>query len=175
MSCSTVEDGHCPVIGVSYATNINRSGQRVHDVVAEQIRENRSSKRKLTSKFWDGVIKDFGLKLTLITDNLPAPDPNETVSHAVFEKLGSAHCDNPAQRTTDPLERFLDSCEVLTYTELFGIISASMEGPKVLRAASTRMFLATLRYIVRPYHLCATRCKCNLDTLICYRCGFVCT
>jgi hypothetical protein len=133
----------------------NKKGLRIHDVVSEQIRSNRSDKKNLTSRFWEDVIVEFGLKVVFVTDQLadPAEDGSD-VSVDVLEKLGSAHCDNPAHRTTEPLERFLEHCPVLSYAELYGILCASMESQKVLRAASTMMLMAALKYIARFFAGC---------------------
>ena len=128
----------------------NKKGCRIHDVVSQQIRLNRSDKKNLTSRFWDSIICDFGLKVSCVTDQLPDPEGDDlAVSTEVLEKLGSAHCDNPAQRSTEPLERFLDHATELSYAEVYGILCASMESQKILRAASTRMLMAVLKYIAR--------------------------
>ena len=127
----------------------NKSVARIHGVVSMQMRANRSEKKNLASRFWDSIVTDFGLKSICVTDQLPLADTDESVSTDVFEKLGSAHCDNPAQRSTEPLERFLDHIIDLSYRELHGIICASMESQKIVRAASTRMLLSVLKYIAR--------------------------
>ena len=152
----------------------NKKGSRIHDVVSEQIRSNRSEKKNLTSRFWDSVICDFGLKACCVTDQLPDPEGDDlSVSTDVLEKLGSAHCDNPAQRSTEPLERFLDHCADLSYAELKGIMCASMESQKIVRAASTRMLMAALTYIAR---ICAgcTRSYAELRSFVLVYLGCCC-
>ena len=69
----------------------SKAGARIHDVVPMQMRTNRHEKMNLTSRFWDSIVLDFGLKSICVTDQLPEADADECVSTDVFEKLGSAH------------------------------------------------------------------------------------
>jgi len=136
---------------------VNSKGQRVRDVVAEQIRQNRSSSKKLTSCFWADVAKSFKLTPGSIADTLAQPPDGERVSEVLLEKLGVAHAENPAVRSTEPLERFLENCEILSYTEMYGIIRASMEGPKITKASSCRLLLACVKYMARRLATCSVR------------------
>ena len=79
---------------------------------------------------------------------MPDPEGGE-VSDELLEKIGIAHSDNPASRSVEPLERFLDECGDLSYVEMYGILQAAMEGPLVIRASSIRMLVSVLRYIGR--------------------------
>lgn len=130
---------------------VNDKGQRIRDVVAEQSRMNRNQKKKLTSSFWAHLITSFKLSADAICDSLPGPQPGESIPEELLEKLGMVHADNSASRTTEPLERSMDHVAELRYIELYGIVKASMEGPKVTRSASTRLLLSALKYIARPF------------------------
>lgn len=59
---------------------VNDKGQRIRDVVAEQIRMNRNQKKKLTSSFWAHLITSFKLSADAICDSLPDPQPDESIS-----------------------------------------------------------------------------------------------
>ena len=129
---------------------VNEKGERMWDVVAAQVRLNRAENGKLISKYWSKLIGEFKLEVECVADSLPdPPDDSAAPSDEFMEKLGFVHADNPAARTTEPLERHLDHCGKLTYLELYGLISASMEGPKVLRNASVRLLMKTLEFVAR--------------------------
>jgi hypothetical protein len=129
---------------------VNEKGERMWDVVAAQVRLNRAENGKLNSKFWSKLIGEFKLEVECVADRLPdPPDDSAAPSDEFMEKLGFVHADNPAARTTEPLERHLDHCGKLTYLELYGLISASMEGTKVLRNASVRLLMKTLEFVAR--------------------------
>ncbi len=63
--------------GIEGATT--KAGARIHDVVSMQMRANRHAKKNLTSRFWDNIILDFGLKSVCVTDQLPGADVDECV------------------------------------------------------------------------------------------------
>lgn len=130
---------------------VNSKGQRVRDRIAEQVRKNRPEKKKLTTQFWTELINAFHLvPETSGSGELPDPDPEDVhVREDLLERIGMAHADNPAGRSVEPLERYLERCEDLSYVELYGCIKASMEGPRVIRSASGRLLVAILKYIAR--------------------------
>ncbi len=76
-------------------------------------------------------------------------DDTAEKNEELMEKIGFVHADNHEDRTTEQLERHLGHCGKLTYVELYGLISASMEGPKVLRNASVRLLMKTLEFVAR--------------------------
>ena len=133
---------------------VNKKGERMWDVVAAQVRHNRAGNAKLNTKFWSKLIGEFNLEVECVADRLPAPpEDSADVSDEFMEKLGFVHADNPAARATEPLERHLDHCGKLSYIELYGLISASMEGPEVLRSTSVRLLMKTLEFVARTWGL----------------------
>ena len=128
---------------------VNAQGRRVRDVVADQLRKNRPKKKKLTTQFWTQLIADFKLVPNIATEGLPDPAEGEEPSDEFLENLSYVHSENPAARKTMPMEKFLQHCPELSYVELYGTLRASMEGPRVVRAASLRLLVAVLKYIAR--------------------------
>ena len=126
----------------------NSEGQSIRDVLKLQIRDNKNSKKNLTTAFWTRLANDFSLSSSA-ADRLPDPVGEEAICDELVDKLGFAHSDNPASRSVEPLERFLDECSELSYVECYGILQASMEGPLVIRSASVRMLVAFLKYLGR--------------------------
>ena len=92
----------------------------------------------------------------------PAATDFEHVSPQLLEKMAIARSDNPAARSSEPLERFLEDCEDLQYVELYGVLHVSIECPLVVRSASVRMLVAVLKYIAR---ICCTAI-CELFKLL---------
>ncbi len=111
---------------------------------------------KLNTKFWSELIGEFNSEVECLADHLPAPpEDSAEPSDEFMEKLGFVHAGNLAARATEPLERHLDHCGKLSYIELYGLISASMEGPRVLRSASVRLLMKTLEYVARTWVFCS--------------------
>jgi len=131
----------------------NSKGQSIRDVLKLQIRENKDNKKKLTTAFWTKLATEFCLSSSA-ADLLPDPVDDANICDELVDKLGIAHSDNPASRSVEPLERFLDECPQLSYVECYGILHASMEGPLVIRSASVRMLIAFLKYLGRTCGVC---------------------
>lgn len=66
------------------------AGLHIREVVGNQIRANRSQKRKLTTAFWSDVIGQFGLTAGSCVGELEDPNPDERISELLLEKLGQA-------------------------------------------------------------------------------------
>ena len=131
----------------------NSKGQSIRDVLKLQIRDNKDNKKKLTTAFWTKLATEFCLSSSA-ADLLPDPVDDANICDELVDKLGIAHSDNPASRSVEPLERFLDECPQLSYVECYGILHASMEGPLVIRSASVRMLIAFLKYLGRTCGVC---------------------
>ena len=104
---------------INGCTNIN--GKCVREFILEAIRNCRQSQKHLSTAFWTDFFGEFALH-SVVTDNLPEPDPDEEVRAEVIEKLSACHEPNPATRTTQPLISYLGFCDDLTYVELYGIL-----------------------------------------------------
>ena len=137
--------GWCPAMArLSWRAQRATWGERIWDAVAAQVRHNRAGNEKLNTKFWSRLIGEFDLEVECIADRLPAPPEDSAApSEEFMEKLGYVHADNPATRSTEPLERHLDHCGKLSYIELYGLISACMGSPKVLKSAGVRLLMKT--------------------------------
>lgn len=128
----------------------NSKGESIRQALGEQLRANRSTRKNLSSQFWTKLIADFRLNASVV-DKLDEPEPSdfELVSPQLVEKMSVARSDNPAARSSEPLERYLEDCPELRYVELYGILHVCVECPLVVRSASVRMLVAVLKYIAR--------------------------
>ena len=83
-------------------------------------------------------------------DTLPdPPEADGKPREEVVPAVSALHADNPANRSVERLERFLDRCPELTETEVYGIVGACVGGPKMTRASAVRGQIAIVRYLVR--------------------------
>jgi hypothetical protein len=128
----------------------NSKGESIRQALGEQLRENRLTKKNLCSQFWTQLIADFKLS-TSVVDKLDVPDSSdfELVSPQLIELITIARNENPAARSSLPLERYLEDCPELRYVELFGILHVCVECPLVVRSASVRMLVSVLKYVAR--------------------------
>lgn len=82
-------------------------------------------------------------------DGLEDPSGDEDPDDELLHMLHQCHHENPAQRKTMPLERFLEHCSVLSKTSIFGLLKATQESPRMTASASHRCMLAILKYFAR--------------------------
>ena len=52
---------------------VNRKGEKLRKVVADQVRANRPLQKKLSSQFWCKLVQDFELVPDLASDDMPPP------------------------------------------------------------------------------------------------------
>ena len=126
----------------------DENGQSLRDYLAEHVRLNKKMKRKFSVKFWVSLFERFDLNSN-VSDKLPDGPAGEEVRDLLLEKLAIVHHDNPAMRSTEPLERFLEECDELNRTELTGLIKGVEESPKVIRSANVKLVTAALIYMAR--------------------------
>lgn len=128
---------------------VNDKGEHVREYIARHIRENRSSAKYLSSRFWTTFFSEFDLQVKVLGDLPEPPDPDEAVDDRWLKALKIAHNDNPSKRTVEPIERLLETMQKPNYTELYGLILSSQEAPTMCRASSVRMRVAILGCIAR--------------------------
>lgn len=124
-------------------------GASIRDRIRDQFKNNKAMGRKLSSKFWEGLYSDFNLNQTP-ADQLPNPPQGLDCRDDLLQALEAAHHDNPASRSTFPVERFLDSCTPnLNEFELHGLLHAVQENTTLCRPSALKLQLAVLRYFAR--------------------------
>ena len=131
-----------------------RSADGMHTVreyLKTHIKQAYSSDKRLSTRFWVQFFCDFAdLKMTIADKLLPPADADdEPINEELFEAIAAIHHANPARRTCEPLEAFLQHAQVLTKKEMFGLIHASMEGPLISRNVSNKLLTVILAYITR--------------------------
>ncbi len=61
----------------------------------------------------------------------------------------ACHHENPALRTTSPIERFLEAVPTLNKRSLFGVLKLSVECPTLTRTAAIRVQMAICKFLAR--------------------------
>ncbi len=126
---------------------VNSQGEHIRPYIARHIQHNRS--KYLSSLFWTQFFKEFDMKFADLSD-LPDPSPaDEEPDPQLVDAIKMAHHDNPAQRTVEPIERLCETMKRPSYTEFFGMLTASQEAPAVTKTASLRMKVAILGCVAR--------------------------
>ena len=140
---------------------VNQKGEIIKKVIADHIRENRPSQERIATQCWTSIIETFDLNADAF-DDIPDPDDGDGDARpSLVDKIAIAHHKSPAARKTGPLERYLEDVSDLSYTEIFGILQASVESHVLVRAASNRILFALTKYIAR---ICS-RSRCRIVTL----------
>ncbi len=76
---------------------------------------------------------------------------DEEISDVLFGALQACHNENPAQRSTVPLERFLEHTPVLNRRSVFGLLKLAMEGPTLTRSAAIRVQVSICKFFSRRF------------------------
>ena len=105
-------------------------------------------KKYLASKFWTQFFQDFDLTVEPL-DRVPKP-VGEAVDSQLVLAFKVAHHDNPAQRSAEPFERLVETLREPNFTEFFGMLKASVEGPTMSKTMSVKLRVAILTYVARP-------------------------
>lgn len=127
---------------------VNADGVNILTKVEDQIRLNRSKKKRLTSKFWAQIIEEYDLDSGRL-DALDDPDEDEPFRNIIEQKIGMAHHDNPAARDTEPFELLCEKIDDFNYVEYYGMFHGAMESQMIVRDASNRMLVAIAKNIQR--------------------------
>jgi hypothetical protein len=125
-------------------------GRTVRQVVKDGLKAVAGSKGRLSTKFWIALHEAFGLGDS-VADGLAEPSMDEPVCEVLLAALQVCHHENPAQRTTVPLERFLDHTPVLNRRSVFGLLKLAMEGPTMTRAAAIKVQVSICKCFARRF------------------------
>ena len=122
-------------------------GIQVHEYIKAALRSHNKERKNLSTKFWCGFVDQYDFGSSII-DDLELPADSLVVNEDLVNKISMCHDANPATRSTEQLERYLEF-STLNRREIYGIIGASEEGPSVSRAFSVTMKVAVLKYFAR--------------------------
>jgi hypothetical protein len=143
------EDALYPRFGKSVTSKVNKKGQTVWAWMMDKLNVLQESGKYWTSKITLDLCKEYDL-LDDIGKRLPKPEVCEPPRPELLEMLALVHAKNPVDRSSGPLERFLENVvPALTECESFGILSACGESPVVSKLLHQRSFLAMLTYMGR--------------------------
>ena len=124
-------------------------GVSIRDYLKGSLREFKNDKKRFNPRFWVTFFQKFPLKRSA-AERLEMPEMvYGEISDELLTCLAAAHSENPATRSVEPLERFLEHCGELTKPEVYGLLNGVMEGPMVTRQQSYRCLTAILGYIAR--------------------------
>lgn len=83
--------------------------------------------------------------------DLPQPTDEEEPDEELLEYLGQAHDDNPVSRDARPLMKYLDSCAILSYSNLYMLLNGIVEGPLLSHSSAQKLQVAVLAYFARTF------------------------
>ena len=114
-------------------------------------KDSSGKKQNLGTKFWTQFYEDFPSLILGVVAFLPDPPfPPQGVREEIAAALEKAHDPNPSHRSSEQLERVLETLEVdLNETELFGLIQGSEESPVIRRSQALKMQVALMQYFAR--------------------------
>lgn len=138
---------HIPV-EVWQAKRDSKGRTCVEHVVKAQA-EVKGKDKKLGTKYWTGFFRDFMLADNCSQDLPDPPEDDAPVDEGLLVALAAASTGNPAGCPSSQLERFLESCPILSKTELYGLFCAIMVSPRMPLSTAMRCQTAALHYVFR--------------------------
>ena len=126
----------------------NSKGESLRMVVREEVRRKRLKKGRLSTRFWESVYRDFGLKGSLAT-MLEEPETVEFVDPQLEEALSILLADNPVKRSVKPLERFLEYAPELTRYAWYALLVGVIESEDLPKARAMEAQLCVLKHTQR--------------------------
>ncbi len=124
---------------------------KVRDFIAAEIRTLRGTTKRLSTRFWTSFNDHFDINVNA-SDILEEPPPDEEVADELVEKIMLAHADNPAERTCEGVDRYLEF-NTLNKREMYLLIKASQEGPTLSKAFSVKLRVTIVKYFARSESL----------------------
>ena len=122
---------------------------KVRDFIAAEIRTLRGTTKRLSTRFWSSFNDHFDIDVNA-SDILEEPPANEEIADELVEKISLAHADNPAERTCEGVERYLEF-NTLSKREMYLLIKASQEGPTLSKAFSVKLRVNIVKYFARSH------------------------
>ena len=123
----------------------NDKGETIREKLLEQIHDNRGTKTHISTAFWRQIFEEFPLKVGMFA-KLPFPvgDLSKDAEDAVL----IAQAENPALRSIDPWERYLERApKDISEDEFLNLLHGAAEGPIVSRSQSHKMLISLLQFI----------------------------
>ena len=142
------KDSLYPKFGEAAMGKVNSEGKTVLEWMEDKMQVLKGDCKYWTARVWQELWEVFGLKAP-INKSLPQPAKDVAPRAELLEKLSVVHAKNPVERSTDPLERFLEHARGLVESEMFGLLVACGESPIVSKAMHDRCFVAVLKYMGR--------------------------
>jgi hypothetical protein len=131
-----------------FSTKVDCNGISAKDCIKAEIRANKVTKSRLSTKFWIGFWEkyDFG---DVLADTLPCPPESDVVDSELLEAIGAARAENPVERSPDELIRYLRNCKGMNERSYFGVFTTMQEGPTLGHKHAVRIQVAVLELIGR--------------------------
>ena len=126
----------------------NKAGQSLRDVIAQALRDLTPRRKYLSFAFWTKLFDDFDLHSAFV-EQLPPVGDHIPIADDLLEALMVATAENPATRSSEPLEAFLEFCTAVNEAELVLILKSTVEGPVISRRQSRKMQLFLMKHIGR--------------------------
>jgi hypothetical protein len=139
-----------PLFGKAVVGKVSKSGIGVIEYMMNILRELKCDGKYWTSKQWQDLYVEFELALK-IEDKLDNPSLEEPVRDSLLVALQAPYAKNPAERSAEPVERFLETCPNLNMTEIYGLFIACAESPIVNKNVHAKLFVAIAKYFARTY------------------------
>jgi hypothetical protein len=139
-----------PLFGNAVVGKIGKSGIGVVEYMMNMLRELKGESKYWTSKQWQDLYVEFDLAVK-IEDKLDNPSAEEPVRDSLIVALKAPYSKNPAERSSEPVERFLETCPNLNMTEIYGLLIACAESPIVTKTIHAKLFVSIAKYFARTY------------------------
>ena len=120
---------------------------KVRDFIAAEIRTLRGTPRRLSTRFWCSLNEHFDINVSA-SDCLEEPPGDNEIADELVEKIMLAHADNPAERSCEGVDRYLEF-NTLNKKEMYLLLKASQEGPTLPKASSVKLRVSIVKYFAR--------------------------
>lgn len=125
----------------------NAKGETVRDAIRSGLKKLGSKRKYLSPEFWTDLYTDFDLHSAIFTHLPDAPDGLQ-VSDDLLEALVPASSENPACRSSEPLQAYLDYATApVNKAERLLLLQACAEGPFVTRKQAHKLHLMVLKHM----------------------------
>ena len=144
-----VNDKLVPEFGPGVEQKISKDGLwKLLDYMLHVLRALKKEGKYWTKKNWTDVYGYFPLKLD-VASLLDPPNDDDDVRPEILVALSGPHHKNPAMRTSESLERFLENVTDLNMKELYGLMTGLVESSIVTKSMHERCYAAIGNYFCR--------------------------
>ena len=128
---------------------VNKDGVNINQRLRDEIIRLDKAGGYIKTSFWTKVDEEYGLRHDYADDIDDPLEPDEGISDTLVEHLMRARSDNNALRKTEPFERYVEHCEILTPSSV-AFALRSIQGSQTLpQAHAMKMQTAMLMYFSR--------------------------